>query len=236
MHNATTVNYSAERLESEYQQRRPIREALSAAASRYSVRGCNVVELGSGLGFNLEVFSQGNEILGIEGLESAAGLARERGIPTIAANLQHSLPLETASCDLVLCLDVLEHLLEPEIALKEAHRILKASGKLIINVPNHFTLSGRLNILFGSGIDSVKFFPDSPDWSNPHVRFFRRSSIASLLEHCGFEIVEDWSPKFPSIPLLNRLGLNRPQLVSGLARRFPDLFAGGFFLISAPRQ
>jgi SAM-dependent methyltransferase len=227
------VNYSAARLQSEYEERRPIRDALTRIADRWSVSGRNVVELGSGLGFNLEIFAPRNKVIGIEGLESAANLARARGIPTMAADLSRALPLETASCDLVLCLDVLEHLMEPEFTLKEAHRILKPGGSLVVNVPNHFTLSGRLRILLGSGADSVRFFPESTDWNNPHVRFFRRASIGGLLEFCDFRIVEDWSSQFPSIPAFHRLGWNNSRLAVSLARRRPDLFAGGFFLISA---
>lgn len=82
----------------------------------------------------------------------------------------------------------------------------------------------------------MRFFPESQDWNNPHVRFFRRASIAALLEHSGFETVGDWSPQFPSIPLFQRLGWTHSRLGKGLARRYPDLFAGGFFLLTRPKN
>ncbi len=225
------INYSAERLRSEYEMRRPIRDVLARIVDHYAIQGWKVVELGSGLGFNLEIFSPRNEVLGIEGLQSAARIAQDRGVHTIVADLAYSLPLETSSCDLVLCLDVLEHLMEPEVTLKEARRILRPDGRLVVNVPNHFTLSGRLRMLFGSGIDSMQFFPDCSDWNNPHVRFFRKVSIAALLENSGYKIVDDWSAQFASIPLFHRFGWHRSRLAVGLARRSPDLFAGGFFLV-----
>jgi len=227
------INYSEDLLRDEYVARMPIRDALQSLIAQEAIRGRDVLELGSGLGYNLEVFVSANRVLGVEGLSAAARDATARGIPTIAADLSSGLPLESQSFDVVLCLDVLEHLLNPIGCLKEAHRILRNTGLMIVNVPNHFSLSGRINIVRGSGIDSVKFFPEYPDWDNPHVRFFRHSSLLSLITHCGFQVMEDWSNRFPSIPIVNKLPtLKRSRLARTLARRAPELFAGGFFIIA----
>ena len=43
--------------------------------------------------------------------------------------------LEAGSCDVILCSEVLEHLEEPEIALKELNRILTKGGRGIFTVP-----------------------------------------------------------------------------------------------------
>lgn len=233
----SAINYSTELLQREYEQRRPVREALELLVGKYRVREASIVELGSGLGFNLEIFRGDNRVLGIEGLESAAAAASQRGIPTIVANIDREIPLPADSADFVLCLDVLEHLVEPAGCLAEVSRILKPRGRLVVNVPNQFTLSGRLNILLGSGIDSTRFFPEHPDWSNPHLRFFRRSSIGSLLERCGFRIIDDWCWRFPALPLVHgSRRISRSWLATALARRLPELFAGGFFLIAEPRD
>jgi SAM-dependent methyltransferase len=229
----SSVNYSEGLLRSEHDKREPIRHALQLLMTRYNVRGQDILELGSGLGYNLEVFARDNRVVGIEGLCSAADATTARGIPTIAADLSAAVPLDSERFDVVLCLDVLEHLLDPANCLNEAHRILRRSGLLVVNVPNHFSLSGRLNIARGSGIDSVRFFPQHSDWENPHVRFFRHSSITSLINHCSFQLEADWSERFPSIPILNKLRLlkNSP-LAHALARYAPELFAGGFFIIA----
>jgi SAM-dependent methyltransferase len=235
-HEATqpsAVNYTTELLSREYEQRRPVREALELLRQTYRIKERDVVELGSGLGFNLDVFAQENKVLGVEGLASAASAACMRGVRTITADLDGHLPLASESSDLVLCLDVLEHLVHPQECLREVRRILRPDGMLVVNVPNQFTLSGRLRVLLGSGIDSTRFFPEYPDWNNPHLRFFRRSSIGSLLEYAGFRVADDWCWRFPSLPFLHRSkALSRLALSRGLARRFPDVFAGGFFLLA----
>ena len=38
--------------------------------------------------------------------------------------------------DVVICTEVLEHLFDPLLAIKEAHRVLKAGGKYIVTVPH----------------------------------------------------------------------------------------------------
>ena len=128
---------------------------------------------------------------------------------------------------------MLEHLAAPDHALREAHRMLKPGGKLLINVPNHFTLTGRMRMLFGEGIHWNRFFPHSDDWNNPHIRFFTHRSISQLLISCGFKPVRDLSALAPAIPMGHQLRkLHLEWLVTFLAKRYPDLFCGGFFLLS----
>jgi len=47
----------------------------------------------------------------------------------------HTLPFASESMDSVLLLEVLEHLKSPELAIKEAFRVLKPTGVLLISVP-----------------------------------------------------------------------------------------------------
>jgi SAM-dependent methyltransferase len=229
----TSVNYSESLLRNEYDTREPIRTALHLLMKTYDVYDRDVAELGSGLGHNLEIFAERNRVTGIEGLSAAAVEACHRGIPTIHADLATVIPLESARFDVVLCLDVLEHLLEPDHCLGEAHRILRQNGLLVVNVPNHFSLSGRINIVRGSGIDSARFFPNHSDWENPHVRFFRHASIVELIGRSGFRVDADWSGQFPSIPIISKLhATRRSRIAQALAARVPELFAGGFLVIS----
>ncbi|MFK5913742.1 MAG: class I SAM-dependent methyltransferase [Woeseiaceae bacterium] len=229
-----SINYSSEKLASEFSDRSHIRFALEGVKSRYKLKNKRVIELGCGLGDNLKIFSSDNNTLGFEGLEGAVSIANQQGVRVLQVDLEGDpIPLEAESSDVVLCMDILEHLNHPEFSIKESWRILRENGLLVVNVPNHFTLSGRLRILLGSGVDSQGYFPDSNDWENPHVRFFRHGSISALLEKNGFEIVEDCSSQAPAFPGLNWLSsIRKTNIPSYIAHRFPDLFAAGFFLIA----
>lgn len=53
----------------------------------------------------------------------------------VIADLNEPLPIESGAADTVISLSVMEHLREPRIFLGEAHRILKAGGRMVLQVP-----------------------------------------------------------------------------------------------------
>lgn len=58
----------------------------------------------------------------------------ERYQPNVVGSAE-ALPLNAASVDTVLMLELLEHLQDPERALDEAQRVLKPNGRLFLSVP-----------------------------------------------------------------------------------------------------
>jgi SAM-dependent methyltransferase len=226
------IHYDTNRLIAESAGRAHITDVLEAIQREYAVSGKQVVELGSGIGTNLAVFAGRNSVLGVEGLEAAAAESRKRGIATIVGNVEHAVALPDKSADWILCIDVLEHLFDPAQCLLSVRRILRDDGYLLVNVPNHFDWHGRLRVLCGSGIDSQRYFVDSPHWEYPHVRFFSRHSIDQLLAACGFNVAADFGSKFVSFPkvrIWKSLGMS--PLLHALQSHWPDLFSSGFFLL-----
>ncbi len=72
------------------------------------------------------------EYLGLDYPSTATALYRTQ--PGVFADAA-SLPLADGVFDTVLLLDVLEHLAEPEAALREAGRVLRPGGSVLITVP-----------------------------------------------------------------------------------------------------
>jgi SAM-dependent methyltransferase len=58
----------------------------------------------------------------------------EHGEPSLIGDA-HRLPFKDATLDMVVSKDTLEHFLEPWVAVKEVHRVLKEGGQFIIWVP-----------------------------------------------------------------------------------------------------
>jgi methionine biosynthesis protein MetW len=229
----TNINYTIELLERDKNDRTHIINELIFIKDKFHIQKCNILELGCGLGQNLSIFQEDNLVKGIEGLADVVSIANSLGLDVTQADLERPLiNIANASLDWVLCIDVLEHLVNPLNLMIEIYRILKQDGKAIINVPNHFTWRGRLKILMGSGLDVHNFFPDSDDWNNPHLRFFTFSGYRRLIDKSGFKIIDDRSSQFSTVPLskyIRRLGLH--QFINSLAKKQPSLFSGGFFVV-----
>lgn len=61
-------------------------------------------------------------------------LAQKRGVDTLEASIL-SLPINKGTADCVFALDLIEHIDEDFLAIKEISRILKKGGKLILTTP-----------------------------------------------------------------------------------------------------
>lgn len=117
-----------------------------------------------------------------------------------------ALPVKDKTADLILCKDVLEHLLDPLALLAEMRRALKDNGRLLCLVPNHFTIFGRLKFLFTHNIDTYGFFPGANEWDFPHVRFYTKAGYLAMMRQARFELETDFSPLFlHQVPKIRRL-------------------------------
>ncbi len=113
-----------------------------------SLKGARLLEIGSGYGVNLAVWmnAYGVDGYGIEPSSPEWGPSLEASRILLAANhidpdrivnaFGENLPFTDKSFDIVYSANVLEHVQEPEVVLKEAIRVLKPGGILHCEVPN----------------------------------------------------------------------------------------------------
>jgi methionine biosynthesis protein MetW len=154
-----------------------------------------VLDVGCGNCWTTELFkgSSAVEHFGIDISDNALKLAEKKGVTVKKANLDcEPIPFEDNSFDLVLCSDIIEHTLYPENILKEAGRVLKKGGSLIVVVPNIVSLFNRVLVLLGFypwGVESTGtlelrdvFF----HWNTGHMRTYTKRSIGALLTIMGF--------------------------------------------------
>lgn len=153
-------------------------------------------------------------------------------IPYVCANIEQQVfPLESATFDLVIFAEVIEHLTyDPTHALGEIHRVLKEDGYLVISTPNALRWDYLLKMLRGKN-----YYPPFSGYGTTarHNREFSIDELKDLVGGCGFEIltiesVRDAAYDHPrpwesGIKLLNRLGFwrNRLDVIHLVARRLP---------------
>ena len=103
--------------------------ALKSVINKISGR---VVDLGCGTApYKTDILSIAEEYIGVDWENSF----HDQSNVDVFANLCETLPIEDRYADSVVSFQVLEHLPEPYIFLKEAHRILRPDGTIIITVP-----------------------------------------------------------------------------------------------------
>ncbi len=228
------INYDIDLLRRDKIQRSHIVLMLEELKQKYGIANCSVLELGCGLGQNLIVFREDNRVQGIEGLQDVVREARASGLNITHQNLDfEEVDLPDSSQDCILCLDVLEHLIDPFKLLLEIRRLLSQEGIAFLNVPNHLDIRGRLKILLGSGLDVHNFFPNCNDWDNPHIHFFTYSGFKKMLVTADFRVIEDYSYKASTIPMSGRLSKNiyLSKIFETITSVSPSLFAAGFAMI-----
>jgi SAM-dependent methyltransferase len=166
-----------------------------------------ILDVGCGAGANARALRSAFprvHITGIEPNARAAELAREACDDVLQMTVQDWLndgSGETFDC--VVLSDVLEHLAQPVEFLRQmrAHPAVRRAT-WIISVPNYGVWYNRVRTLLGHFEYSWSGLYD-----RTHLRFFTRRSVQRLLEHCGFELVDDrCSPSLvqSTAPILRR--------------------------------
>jgi SAM-dependent methyltransferase len=149
-----------------------------------------VLDLGSATGGNtLHIASLGHIVTSAEFSDIGIQIQRSKGIQVVQADAR-KLPFEDESFDVVICLDVMEHIEEDFLVISEISRVLRSGGRFLISVP-----------------EDPKLW-SSHDVSVNHVRRYTRNSLLNILEYTNLKVTNLWSTLF----------LLRPVVV--IARKF----------------
>lgn len=124
-------------------------------------------------------------VTGVELFEETAKIARTRLDEVITDSIESALSeIENQSYDCILCLDVLEHLIDPWSVVIALNNKLKVGGILICSIPNIRHFSILLNLL----LRGCWNYTDSGILDRTHLRFFTKSSCQELLNLPSFNL------------------------------------------------
>jgi methionine biosynthesis protein MetW len=146
------------------------------------VQGGSVLDLGCGDGLLFELL--GNTIergVGLDISPEAVRKATEKGFDARLHSFDDPLPFEDSAFDYVVLLDVLEHVYDPVLLLKEAARVSKQF--VIVGVPNFSSLPARLQVLRGH-------VPENNRPNKGHIYWFNRLVLADTVRAAGLEVEE----------------------------------------------
>jgi SAM-dependent methyltransferase len=96
-----------------------------------------VLDIGCGTGFNIEQVRAwyGGQVVGLDLSADALTFCRSRNLPDLIGGDSTCSPFRSASFDVIMALDLIEHLDDDRAALRELARLLRPGGVLIIFAP-----------------------------------------------------------------------------------------------------
>jgi len=102
-----------------------------------NLKGKKILEIGCGDGGVVQFLKDENEVYGVDISKNALGLLEQQGIKGALIDIsKEDLPFKDSEFDVIIILEILEHLKSPQNAIEEIQRVLKKNGKLIISIPN----------------------------------------------------------------------------------------------------
>ncbi len=148
----------------------------------------------------------------------------------------NELPVDIYDFDVVLMLDVLEHLTKPEsflLSLRNRMRQEPKEGipKILISTPNIAFVALRIMHLFGRFNYAERGILDIT-----HKRLFTRHSVLKMLEACGYDVKSVVAVGVPfELVFAGSFAKFLGRLSNVLARLWPGGFAFQFFVEAVPR-
>lgn len=172
----------------------------------------SVLEIGCGAGGTLRWLKQSGRSVhtcGIELMPQAAAQAREHVDELLegdADEVVRKMIYEGRQFNLILCLDVLEHLVDPWGMMLMLQKLLAPTGIVIASIPNVRNIDAVLPLVFRGRWD----YTEEGILDKTHIRFFTRESALSLMSTGRLEVFR-CIPRMPH-PQSKRAVLNRITL------------------------
>lgn len=196
-----------------------------------------ILEVGCHTGFFSRLLIElGHKVVGIEKDMEAINIAKEEGVCTIIADIENleDISLVKDQLDVILFMDVLEHLKDPLRVLESFKSTLKGNGCVIITGPNVAYWNIRKELLFGRWR-----YADGGIMDISHLHFYTSDTWKHLIQMAGYQIIR-FEPIEGMLPLehiflkLSLIKIMILKLRGLMLKLMPDLFSISFFMKAVP--
>lgn len=169
---------------------------VRVAARMIPPRARRLVDLGAGDGYLTAALSTGAAMAVAVDVGTRAPLTPlGRPVSRVTAHLPGPLPFRDGSFDVVVTLEAIEHLLDPDELLQEARRVLAPGGCLVLSTPRLDSLLVIATLLLGLQPPGVEASsrrrygsPVGEQRPSGHVHLFTRRALTEALAANGFRV------------------------------------------------
>jgi 2-polyprenyl-3-methyl-5-hydroxy-6-metoxy-1,4-benzoquinol methylase len=176
----------------------------------------SIADIGSGSGDLAKVIKEKfnpKEIVCVDNSFKNLRKVKKSGLKAVYSDVSKKINLKSSYFDVVICNQVLEHLINPDKCLIEINRILKDGGILLISVPNLCSFHNRILVLFGKQPTTippsnllnfgVPFFREKMFFEGGrHLNGFSPAALKEMLYFYGFKIEKVRGNGFYPLPSL----------------------------------
>ena len=155
----------------------------------------NLLDMGCGSGNNLEEITAG-KIIGVDisslMVKSAADKFRDRKNVRIVNASVERLPFPENKFNKIICSEVLEHALSPELAIQEAARVSSDSAIAIISFPNDKLVDVLKTVVFRLKLNRLFLSGYSMPGHMSHPWHLRKFTLSVINRHLSkdFDVLE----------------------------------------------
>ncbi|MBI2934955.1 MAG: class I SAM-dependent methyltransferase [Chloroflexi bacterium] len=146
------------------------RQLISKMLERLGPRKASILDIGCGTGSNLRSWERHGNVLGMDIASEALNFCRLKGNDRLLKGDAAMLPFRSEAFDVIVALDILEHIEKDAHAVKEFFRVCRRGGHILLTVPALMMLWSRHDVALH------------------HKRRYARQQLVRLLESGGFQV------------------------------------------------
>lgn len=144
--------------------------------------GRKVLDLGCGEGELSAALAQDHDVDGLDWSISAIRMAQREALNAgFIVGDAIDTPYADSQFDTVVLANLFEHVESPCALLREAHRLLRDDGRLILSTPSRYKTRNFRRIIRGAKVQLNSKF---------HVTEYTNGQVKEMLRWCGFSLIE----------------------------------------------
>lgn len=146
------------------------RQLITRTLSGLTRSRSSILDIGCGTGSNLRIWENYGEVLGLDISTQALNFCRTKGNKNLLKGDALVLPFREDTFDIIIALDILEHMDKDAATVKEFFRVLRKGGYLLLTVP------------------ALMFLWSKHDVALHHKRRYAKKQLRDLLVSNGYSI------------------------------------------------